>query len=450
MIKQSWREHVLPLANEFARRNDGAVAILFGLMVIVLILFSGLAVDSSRVLHTSMRIQRALDTSAIAAARQLDVEDISASQISSTASKYFNEQLLDQISQSVSLSNFKAETDFETGRVTVSVDVTIPLYFAAFANSSPNKDKAMSASATYKPRKLEVALVVDVTGSMCNNPPGSSSPPCTSGAKIDALKIAAKDMVDNLHHSNPEYGTVRLSLVPYAASINVGPALAFAATDGASIDGCVVERKGQKAYKNDPPKPGWYFETSSKAQHGSYYCPVNAVVPLSDMSDTLSRNLFKSSIDALQGKSGTAGHLGTAWGWYTLSPEWSAHFPLLQPRDYDPDKITKAVVLMTDGMFNTAYNNGGENHSWPNTTDPTKVGTSGYQTLQLCNNMRNPSNSDEAIKIFTIAFQAPTEAQDLLKQCSGVENFYNANSSSELTKAFNKIAEELSKLRVSS
>ena len=49
-------------------------------------------------------------------------------------------------------------------------------------------------------------------------------------------------------------------------------------------------------------------------------------------------------------RGGTAGNLGLAWGWRTLSPSWrglwgDADLPL----DYDTDFMEKVVVILTDG-----------------------------------------------------------------------------------------------------
>ena len=55
----------------------------------------------------------------------------------------------------------------------------------------------------------------------------------------------------------------------------------------------------------------------------------------------------------------TAGHIGTAWGWYMISPTFSYLWPTAsQPAAYGEDHLFKIVILMTDGEFNTFYCNG--------------------------------------------------------------------------------------------
>ena len=48
---------------------------------------------------------------------------------------------------------------------------------------------------------------------------------------------------------------------------------------------------------------------------------INSVYPLTDDKDVLKRR-----IDKLTTSGSTAGHLGTAWAWYLLSPNWNSIF----------------------------------------------------------------------------------------------------------------------------
>lgn len=90
----------------------------------------------------------------------------------------------------------------------------------------------------------------------------------------------------------------------------------------------------------------------------------------------------------------------------------------------------------------------GENDIWPdlNSGDPTKPGTSGYKALKLCDNIRK---LDSAVKLYTVGFQTPPEAEILRKKCAGAANFHSADSAQRLVNAFKDIASKLSVLRVS-
>ena len=62
---------------------------------------------------------------------------------------------------------------------------------------------------------IEVSLMLDVTGSMCD--------PCT---KINALKTAAKDLIDIVVWDDQSQYTSRVALAPFADAVNVGTTLA--------------------------------------------------------------------------------------------------------------------------------------------------------------------------------------------------------------------------------
>jgi hypothetical protein len=210
-----------------------------------------------------------------------------------------------------------------------------------------------------------------------------------------------------------------------------------------------VERSGARAYENGYIGPSHYLGTAGAESF--YSCPTASIRPLTDLSVTANRTNFKAAIDSLMANGGTAGHIGTAWGWYTLSPEWNGLWPGNAARPYDP-KTIKAVVLMTDGEFNVSYANGGETVAWPDplAADETQPGTSGYQALQLCEAMKNPADADSRIVIYTVGFQTPAAAEAVLKQCSGAENYYDANNASQLASAFRDIVKRLTNLRVAS
>ena len=54
---------------------------------------------------------------------------------------------------------------------------------------------------------------------------------------------------------------------------------------------------------------------------------------------------------------GTAGPVGTAWAWYTLSPNWASLWPrpIASRSAYDTAELRKIAILMTDGEYNTEY-----------------------------------------------------------------------------------------------
>ena len=204
-------------------------------------------------------------------------------------------------------------------------------------------------------------------------------------------------------------------------------------------DTCVVERAGAEAYTKTPPGAGAYLGVSSSAVNPNYSCPAPSVVPLADLADSGARASFKASINALSPGGATAGHIGAAWGWYMLQPGWSFLWPQSAPEPFSAD-VLKVMILMTDGEFNTSYENGNMN-----STTFSDVGSSGYQALQICDGIKADGN-----RIYSIAFMAPSSAEAMLRSCSGDDNFYDPATSSQLLGSFQDIVNKLSQLRISS
>jgi hypothetical protein len=179
--------------------------------------------------------------------------------------------------------------------------------------------------------------------------------------------------------------------------------------------------------------------TSDAFTNANYDCPHQNIMPLS--KDVLA---LKHALNGFAPSGGTAGHIGLAWGWYLLSPQWAGLYPAASiPKPYTDPKAIKAVLLMTDGMFNTSYFNGAIN-----TTSPT-------QALALCDGMKAAG-----IKIYTVglelALNGPPDdanARALLGACaspdgSGGTEFYDVANGANLGDAFTKIAGKLSHLRL--
>lgn len=440
---------IISYFTSFPLDNRGAVAVMFGVSAIVLFAIAGLAIDSSRVYYVSIKMREALDAGALAAAKILDDENATDAQIQQTGESFVKSSLKELRVDHVTWKNVKLTADRTTGTVTASADVSMPALFGAISSSLSIFNFTPTSTVIYRPKKIELALVLDITGSMCDVPPGNVNNACSSGTKISGLKNAADGMLQALADTDPAKDAIRVAIAPYSASVNAG-SLASAVSGGASVDDCVVERNGVGAYTDAPPSgAGSWLGTASIANTPAYSCPSASVLPLTDVSDSAGQNTVRNAINALRGFGGTAGHIGLAWGWYLVSPSWTGIFPAAsQPKPYDKDKVIKVIVLMTDGMFNTSYRNGGQYYIWPDasTSDPLKPGTSGYQALKICENIRN---LDGQLQIYTVGFQTPPEAEALLKECAGADNFINVDSAAQLSEAFKKIAYKLTMLRVS-
>lgn len=427
---------LVELVGDFKRNNRGTIAVIFAFAIVVLFATVALAVDAGRAYSASSKLASAADAAALAAARLLDDEDATDADVKALAQVVFNANINQLKMSDIAISNFNAAVDRGASSVTITSDIKVPTTVAQVVGID-SIDFSPTSKVVFKAKKIELALVLDITGSMNND------------GKLAALKTAAKDLVDALFSSAPTKGAVKVSMVPYAGSVNAGATAAADATNNASTDNCVVEREGTAAFTEAAPNSGAYVSATNSTESPKYSCPGPEIVPLTDLHEQGDRDNFKASIDALTASGWTAGHIGTAWGWYTLSPSWNSVFSGDTAKNYDQEKVIKAVIVMTDGMFNTAYKNGGlATDASSSNEDKLAPGSSPHQFLQICNAMRNPSNSNEAIQIYTVAFNAPTTAVELLTECSGPARFLNAENAAELNAAFQQVVTNLTSLRL--
>lgn len=155
-------------------------------------------------------------------------------------------------------------------------------------------------------------------------------------------------------------------------------------------------------------------------------CPDQEPLPLTD-----NKGDILDFIDGMEARGGTAGHHGIAWGWYTIAAKWAGMWPAgSTPFQYGEQNVTKAMIVMTDGAFNDTRQPG--------------QGSSFEQAQSYCDAAKSAG-----VIIFTIAFSAPEEGEEILAYCASGENrAFQADSKAELTEAYNKIATSIADLRI--
>jgi hypothetical protein len=146
----------------------------------------------------------------------------------------------------------------------------------------------------------------------------------------------------------------------------------------------------------------------------------------------------------------TAGHLGTAWAWYLLSPNWSSLWPSANaPAAYGADKLKKIAILMTDGEYNTQYTSKGISDGSSSLTSCPNAANgvcSSAQAVSLCTAMKA-----KGIEVYTVGFELDNQtAVNTLSSCATDANhFYNSSTGDALKAAFTDIALKISTLYLS-
>ncbi|MGD9670818.1 MAG: pilus assembly protein TadG-related protein [Hyphomicrobiaceae bacterium] len=407
-----------------AFRDDerGGIAIMFGLSVIVLMTFAGVAIDYSRINHERSRVATALDAAALAAGKAMLDGRLSDADVIATAQNYFDRNM--KVAERFGTINaLDVQINRANSGVTVSATVEVPMTLSRLAGVD-NFVFPVTAATVFKQQDIELSMALDVTGSM-----GSSG-------KLDALKTAAQDLFDILLPDGGTPNKVRIALAPYSSGVNAG-GYAPTVTGMISPSGnCTFERERTNETTDSAPASGNYLKAigSPGIARGAICPSTSRIVPLTD-----DKNLLRSEVRSYRASGSTAGHLGAQWGWYLISPNWAGIFTGNNaPVAYNDGNTVKATILMTDGLFNTmAGRNDGDNSATAQLSSQTAVAN--------CEAMRA-----QGVKVYTVGFQlSDARATQTLKDCAVLpQNFFEASNGAELRDAFKAIAEQINNLRL--
>jgi len=452
--------------SRFAKDNRGNVAMTFGLMIFIMMGFMGTSVDYGRVMLARKQTQQAVDAAVLAGMRKYqETSDIDQAK---TAAKLVYDLSVAKNGRGTSLTNplilpetvtFLEANNNTKLTATVSGGIKTPFIgvatkaFSTSTTSLPTlpinvKSVAELSSGQNSGTNLEVSVMIDITGSMGESDNSGST-------KIQTVKNAASSMVDILVWSDQATYTSKVGIVPFSAAVNLGSSAAVTRARGTVASGtsttpgsakykvgsttynisntCVTERLGNEKYTDASP---------SSSPVGRFYSTGSCATNTSVMTLSSDKTALKNKITAMTASGMTAGQMGTAWAWYMLSPNFNSVFDtpntaatysdLTALNSKGKPKLRKIAVLMTDGDYNTQYNNGVSSSNGSN-------GTSKAQAEALCTAMKA-----KGIEVFTIGAQVSNNAKTMLKKCATTEaHFYDATDGTKMTQAFIDIAYKL-------
>jgi len=192
------------MLRRFLRDKRANVAMMFGFVAVPLIAATGAAIDYSRAFEQRMVVQDALDSAALAANRLIGLA--TESEIYDEAMAFFNANTEGRLDEELTVSMV-----IDGGSVTLTTELPVPTTFLGIVGvddiNFDLKSRTIAGAATY-----EVALVLDNSGSM-------------QGSKLSTLKTAARDLINSLfelNSSNPQPDPVKVAIIPFAASVNIG------------------------------------------------------------------------------------------------------------------------------------------------------------------------------------------------------------------------------------
>ncbi len=479
---------------KFWRDTNAAIAIMFAVMAPLLIGAAGMSVDFAHAYLIQQRLSQAIDAAALAATA-ISTET---TEIQSKVQQFFDANYPPEKLG----ATFTPQVSVEGNLVTVTGTAQYDTYFLDVIGIE-YLDVGARTVVQRDIQGIEVVLVLDNTGSMStNNNIGKLRTASCEFVEIifgtyDSEQTGdCLDRFDEFVVPNNQY--VKVGLVPYSTSVNVGPYGLGYDDDGAAYGSSFLLNPIGATFSNDSNTDicvreyedgtdvtdhagPWYmyrwcrdkdddsaecdrlsknyvcynWNSSGSCTHAyysygaprevarlpEYLCPKASVLPMtSDMTD------LKNRIGEMEARGNTYGSTGMVWGYRMISPG----FPFQEAEPYTNTGYRKVVVMMTDGnnIRHSTYSAYGR-------TSESSVDTNGEIDDRLRDTCANMDLQDN-ITIYTITFEASSggisdSTKQLYEDCAvNGGRHEHVTTSDELISVFRDIAQELSNLRIRS
>lgn len=201
------------LVKRFLRSRSGNFAMMFAISAPAVLAGVGLALDVANLMTAKSNLQNALDSAVLAASR---LADASSAQTGGgkplTREEIFDRYFKANIAGKNGLDDATATLEVDPGinyiRTSATAEADVPLTFGFFFGG--NRHVTAASSAFESTAKLEVALVLDNTGSM-----GESN--------MKALREGATNLVTILQSAKTQHPQreIRAALVPFVTAVNI-------------------------------------------------------------------------------------------------------------------------------------------------------------------------------------------------------------------------------------
>ena len=368
MMKQRLLERLklakgCPRADTFRSEEEGGMTIIALFVFLLMLTMGGISVDLMRHEMERTQLQATLDSAVLAGAGapagatkseiKAIVEDFF---VKSGKADYLNE-----------LGDDDVIATLNARRVTASANMTINTYLMKLMGVNTMKAGG-GATAEVRTPKLEVALVLDVSGSM-------------SGTKLTNLKAAAKEFVTTILNSADQGETV-ISVVPFSWTTAPGEAIYSAMSDNIvdTHDWSSCLRFTASDYNESYIDPVRDQLEDPHYQQQIYTSVYGGFDSLSSgwrscfnddyaeiMAYSMNEQALHDRIDLLHADGNTSGHIGMKWGAALLDPAFQTVATSLiaqgvmdasltnVPAAYNEPDTMKVIVMMGDGANTTSY-----------------------------------------------------------------------------------------------
>ncbi len=449
----------------YLHNSSGNFAMIFALAVTAIVIGTAASIDLMGIQKQKSQLQALTDAAVLAAAGTKSENKAELRKIAKAT--------ID--SNNLTGANIKFDLNVVDDIITVAGSVTYDTQLMGVIGMDKVPVEAMSSAPIPKDIPLNIALVLDRTGSMY-------------GANMDSLKSASTKFIDTFLSFD---GEVKIGIVPFSNYVNVGLSNrdknwmnvpTDSSTTGAET--CYMKRDLVDSSLCTTTE---YQGSCSNGDGGTYSCtktkktcPDSAYGPEYEKCTTPTTtvtwkgcagsrdnerhkipaynakaipgimnvtcgeeilpltqdvNQVKSKIDSLSASGNTYIPAGLIWGWRLLDPK--APFDDLTNGQ---DNRKRALVLMTDGANTLSL------------TQPTHQGSDYAKadelTTELCDGIKK-----DGIEVFTVAYKLPsssTDTKEVIRKCASSQAlFFDASNTAELEAAFEDIARSLYEVRLS-
>ena len=447
----------------FLRDTAGSFTIFTLMILAMMLILGGIAVDLMRFETYRARLQATLDR-AVLAASDLDICREGPSHAGAVVEDYVSKAGYGDEISDVQVSSSDASCS-----VAAVASLEVNTIFMQMVSVDQLTTQAYSIAQEIVPQ-VEISLALDISSSMKRN------------LRMQRLIAAASEFVEVvLTSAAPD--TTSINLVPYAGQVNPGPVM-FDRLAGVRLAQPLIDVHGTPGDLTDDipyPNPGSCLETPNDQMmsttlpgsglpqtpyfmvwpfddtFGNWgWCPddANAVVYASDSVSDL-----QSNIQQFRLYDGTGTHYAMKWSAALLDPSSRDAMSGLIPPNFSgrpldhADDVLKVIVLMTDGGISQQFRprdyfdplNLSVILNWRQADRVTSLGRGRAQRQfnQICTRAK-----EAGIVVFTIAFEAPLSAYEQMVACaSSPAHAYNVDGL-EIETAFASIAGQISQLRL--
>lgn len=210
------------LKRAFVRNDTGSMAALMALVLAVVMLSAGGAIDFLRWNKAHRQTKSAIDAAVLAGGRSLIISPGDTRAAVAVATKVYELQTAGRAPLASDSIHFLVDPTNGIVSAAGSANISTTILRAVgmeqlgvITDAGSGSAKAMVTPGGPGGSNLEVAVMLDVTGSMCADGAG----PCTDDPKLKGLKDAATELVNIVVQDDQSTFTSRVALVPFATQI---------------------------------------------------------------------------------------------------------------------------------------------------------------------------------------------------------------------------------------